>query len=126
MVRYPDDATIDTDQVAEMVTSELSREITTEGQTVRVTARYNRDDVGYNPDDGDDSDDGQDGDGTDDGDAGGQNETDDQNMDSETNESEDNSESSDGSGPGFGVFSAVSGLGGAGYLLSRRVGDDEE
>lgn len=132
VVQYPEDATIDTDQVAGMVTNELSREITTEGQTVRVTARYNRDDIGYSPDDGDDSDGSENDngdntdDGTDDGGSSGQNETDDQNMDgSETNESEDDSDSSDGSGPGFGVLSAVSGLGGAGYLLSRRLADDE-
>lgn len=132
VIRYPEGATVDTDQVAGMVTNELSREITTEEQSVRVTAQYNRDDIGFSTDDGDDSDGSEDDngdntdDGTDNGGSGGQNDTDDQSMDgSESNESEDDSDSSDGSGPGFGILSAVSGLGGAGYLLSRRLGDDE-
>lgn len=130
VIQYPEEGSIDTDQIAEMVTSEISRELTTEGQTVRVTALYNRDDIGYSPDDGDDDGDDTDGeqdgdDGMDDGGSDGQNGTDDQGMDgSEANESEDDSDSSDGSGPGFGILSAVSGLGGAGYLLSRRLDDD--
>jgi PGF-CTERM protein len=31
----------------------------------------------------------------------------------------------DGSGPGFGVGGALAGLGGAGYLLTRRFGDED-
>ena len=32
---------------------------------------------------------------------------------------------SDGSGPGFGIGGALAGLGGAGYLLKRRFGDED-
>jgi PGF-CTERM protein len=32
---------------------------------------------------------------------------------------------SDGSGPGFGVGGALAGIGGAGYLLKRRFGDED-
>jgi putative CocE/NonD family hydrolase len=35
------------------------------------------------------------------------------------------SDGSDGSGPGFGIGATLTGLGGAGYLLKRRLGDDE-
>jgi PGF-CTERM protein len=40
------------------------------------------------------------------------------------NTSTDNESSGDGSGPGFGVVGALGGLGGAGYLLSRRLSDE--
>lgn len=119
VIRYPDEGSIDRERISGMVTNALSQEITAEGRSVRVTARYDRDEVGYNPDANSDTDSETDGGGTD------GNET--QEMDdSDTNTSEDGSESSDGSGPGFGVLSAATGLGGAGYLLSKRLGEDSE
>jgi PGF-CTERM protein len=39
-----------------------------------------------------------------------------------SNDSTSNESGSDGSGPGFGIVGALAGLGGAGYLLKRRVG----
>jgi hypothetical protein len=33
---------------------------------------------------------------------------------------------SDDSGPGFGLLPAAAGLGGAGYMLSRRLGTDTD
>jgi hypothetical protein len=125
VVRYPDQESVDPDRLSEMVTNELSQEVTTDGQSARVTARYARSDVGFDIED-DESDDGDDQNGDDSGndsDSG----QDDQTMDdSDTNDSEDDSESSDGSGPGFGLVTGLSAVGGAGYLLSQRLGDDSE
>jgi hypothetical protein len=43
-----------------------------------------------------------------------------------TTETDDEESESDGVGPGFGILGALGGLGGAGYLLKRRVGSDEQ
>lgn len=43
----------------------------------------------------------------------------------DTDSESDDSESSDDSGPGFGILSAVTGLGGAGYILKRRLEHDD-
>jgi PGF-CTERM protein len=51
--------------------------------------------------------------------SGGGNGDDDSGGENESNES-----SGDGSGPGFGVGGALAGVGGAGYLLKRRLGDE--
>jgi X-Pro dipeptidyl-peptidase len=40
-------------------------------------------------------------------------------------ETAEETESANGDGPGFGIVSALSGLGGAGYLLKRRFGSDD-
>lgn len=45
--------------------------------------------------------------------------------DNGTGGDDDNGSGGDGSGPGFGALSALAGIGGAGYLLSRRLGDTE-
>jgi PGF-CTERM protein len=42
------------------------------------------------------------------------------------NDSDDGNDSGDGSGPGFGIGGALAGLGGLGYLLQRRLGEDRE
>jgi len=91
-------------------------------------------------DDDDDSDGGGDGDGNatdrgndggdDDGDAdggsdGGGGNTDDSNESNSDGNSSDG-DGGDGFGPGFGVGSALAGLGGAGYLLKRRLLDETE
>jgi len=80
---------------------------------------------------GDGGDDGAGGDGGDDGTSGdgsGDNETgidggagDDESGDNETG----GDGGDDGFGPGFGPLSVLAGIGGAGYLLSRRLGDTE-
>jgi hypothetical protein len=63
---------------------------------------------GGNSDDGGADEDGGDGGNSDDGGADG----------------DGGDDGGDGIGPGFGLLSALAGLGGAGYLLSRRLGDD--
>jgi PGF-CTERM protein len=95
---------------------------------------------GDNPDDG--SGDGNDGDGDGsggDGGGGNGNESDGDGSSGNGNESDgngssgdgdgssnDSNDDGDGSGPGFGVGSALAGLGGAGYLLKRRILSDSE
>ncbi|ERH10449.1 MAG: hypothetical protein J07HX64_02224 [halophilic archaeon J07HX64] len=71
-------------------------------------------------DDGSGGDGGSD-DGTDDG-SGDNGSGDDDGDDNSSGD--DGSSGGDGLGPGFGALSAVAGLGGAGYLLSRRLGGD--
>ena len=58
-------------------------------------------------------------------DQSGSEENDSQANDSQANDSQENS-SEDGSGPGFGVGGALAGLGGAGYLLKRRLSTEDE
>jgi len=97
VIRYPDQGSIDPDQISEMVTNERSQEITRDGRTVRVTARYASEDVDFDVSN----------------DQNGANNTD-----------QDSENSSDGSGPGFGLVTGLSAVGGAGYLLSQRLGDE--
>lgn len=69
-------------------------------------------------------------DSTDDGSDSDAGSTDGSESDSETDDNSggDGSESADDGGPGFGLVSALTGLGGAGYLLKRRtnLGEDHE
>lgn len=128
---YPDEGSVDTELISGIITSELSQEITADGRSVRVTARYDRADVGFDIDDSDDSTDGEDGidgddstdgDDTSDGTDGSDGED---GMDGQNDSnSTDGEDSSDGSGPGFGLMTGLSAVGGAGYLLSQRLGDD--
>ncbi|PSP41391.1 hypothetical protein BRC66_02830, partial [Halobacteriales archaeon QH_2_66_30] len=37
-----------------------------------------------------------------------------------------NDDSADDDGPGFGIGGALTAIGGAGYMLSRRLGGDED
>ncbi len=133
VARYPDEASVATDRISGMIVKELDSNITTEGRSVRLTASYDRAEAGLAPDDSgddgtddgqDDGDDSQSDDGDDgtDGTDGGTNGTD----DGTTQQDSDGSESSDDGGPGFGIGTALSSLGGAGYLLARRVGNNEE
>lgn len=126
VLRYSEEGGIDTDRIGSMVVNELDQEITTDGRTVRVTARYGRDEAGFEPSGGDDENDGN-------GGTGGENNGDDTGNETDSgggaqNESNGggDDESSDGNGAGFGIATAVSSLGGAGYLLSQRLGDDSE
>ncbi|MXR51890.1 twin-arginine translocation signal domain-containing protein [Halovenus sp. WSH3] len=121
VIRYPDEGSIDTDRISQMVTDELRSEITRDGRTVRVTASYDRGAVGFDPNSSQDGSDGEDG-------SDSENSTDSDGMDGNNSASNDTdgSESSDGSGPGFGVATALSTIGGAGYLLSRRLDGDAE
>jgi PGF-CTERM protein len=132
VARYPGEGSVTADRLSEMIVQELNSNVTTDGRSVRVTASYDRAEAGLAPDDSDDQnsdDDGQNGDdgqsdggdGTDGGD-GGTNEAD----DGSDQQSGDGSESSDDGGPGFGVATALSSLGGAGYLLTRRLGENEK
>jgi putative CocE/NonD family hydrolase len=63
-----------------------------------------------------------DGDGTDGGGDG----TDGGNESDSGNASDNESDGSDGSGPGFGIGATLAGLGGAGYLLRRRLGETDD
>lgn len=131
VARYPDEQSATENRLGEMVVQELDSNLSTDGRSVRVTASYDRADAGLAPDgdndsqNGDDnqSDDGDQSDGQDDGSNGDTNDTIDDGMDQQ---SDDGPESSDDGGPGFGIATALSSLGGAGYLLARRVGENEE
>jgi len=50
--------------------------------------------------------------------------TDETPTDEETTARETETEEADGDGPGFGITAGLAGLGGAGYLLKQRLGDD--
>jgi PGF-CTERM protein len=73
--------------------------------------------------DGDKSGDGDGGDGGGDGDDGGEDGS--GGGDAADDNSADEEGSADDGGPGFGIPAGVAGLGGLGYLLSRRGSDDE-
>jgi hypothetical protein len=45
---------------------------------------------------------------------------------SDGSDGDDGSDGSDDSGPGFGILSAATGIGGAGYLLKQRLGNPDE
>ena len=133
VARYPDESSVATERISGLIERELDSNVTTDGRSVRLTASYDRDEAGLAPDDGsddgtDDGDDNQD-DGSDDGTDDGTNDGD--GSDGGTSETDDGtdsdgSESSDDGGPGFGVGTALSSLGGAGYLLTRRFGSENE
>lgn len=127
VARYPDEQSVTGDRLGEMVVQELDSNLTTDGRSVRVTASYDRTEAGLAPDedsDGQNGDDSQsDGQDSTDGSDSGTNETTDDGTSQQTG---DDSGSSDDGGPGFGIATALSSLGGAGYLLARRVGENEE
>jgi plastocyanin len=79
-------------------------------------------DDGTDGEDGMDGEDGQDGTDGEDGEDGTDGEDGEDGTDGEDGG---DGEDGDGSGPGLGVISAISGLGGLGYMLSRRLSDDD-
>lgn len=111
VARYPDEGSAATDRLGEMVVQELDSNVTTEGRTARVTASYDRAEAGLAPDD------------TSDGSGGTDNTTNDT-ADGGMDQQSGDSESADDGGPGFGAATALSSLGGAGYLLKRRLRKD--
>ncbi|WP_436901921.1 twin-arginine translocation signal domain-containing protein [Halovenus halobia] len=129
VARYPDQSSVATDRISGLIERELDSNVTTDGRSVRLTASYDRAEAGLAPDEN--SDDGTD-DGDDNQDDGSQDDTD--GSDGATNETDDGtdqstgdgSESSDDGGPGFGIGTALSSLGGASYLLARRFGSEDE
>lgn len=130
VARYPDEQSVATDRISGMIVQERDSNVTTDSRSVRLTASYDRAEAGLAPDDTNDdgTDDTQDDDDDSQSDDDGQDSADgtDEDGDSGMDQQMDDSESSDDGSPGFGVATALSSLGGAGYLLARRLGRKNE
>ena len=130
-VSYESEDSVDTDALAAVGAEASQRSSSRDGRFVTLQFRYTESDFisGGGTDDGTDdgtdngtdngTDDGTDNGSTDDSTDGGTNDE----MDDETSDEEE--ESSDDDGPGFGVAATVTALGGAGYMVSRRLGNEE-